>query len=614
MNLIDDVLSFWFPERNKYQNFWFDRTKDEEISNRFEKHLLSLGSSQEERNKLCSTLNGKLCCIIIFDQFARNLNMKNYDEFAFNIAKNILDNNDDVQFDRIEYRLFILLPYRHKKQSTLLYFVLNKLSEYSNDFPNNLLINKFFKNTIINFTKLQDELVLYTLNEYPLNISFNMSCCDESTHNYFDNIESHSPYNFDNNMLYNTIKKFVIKNNIKAACISISGGVDSMVLSYILVKLLENKIITDLCGVHLNYGNRNIADDEANFIKKWCSCNKIPLIYRKIKHMKRETTEREFYESETKNIRFELYKIVEKELDYDGIFLGHHGDDVEENIMMNILKSKSLLEIDGMKEVAIIDNIHIFRPMLPIKKSDIYYFSSLYYIPYTVDTTPKESMRGILRKQVFPTLHQNLGLKNQFTKIITQTEMLSQIINKHVIEPIINSIVYKKNGCVIKNIKNINEYILEIIFKNVFHKLQFKMLKHSHFLYIKNKISNGKDCILNFGKNIIGCVSNNNLYIYLNLRNWKVNIIPKTKLSDWYLYSEKVITYDDILNDECFIFCEHKVNNIQQLKKLIKNYVKFSLIKPYLIDIHNIFELLSNCETSDSSSMYIIEFVLKIKE
>ena len=63
-----------------------------------------------------------------------------------------------------------------------------------------------------------------------------------------------------------------IDNNSKKVIVSLSGGVDSMVLTTIL-KLLGYNVI---CG-HINYNNRNETYEEQEFLEKWCYFNSIKL-------------------------------------------------------------------------------------------------------------------------------------------------------------------------------------------------------------------------------------------------------------------------------------------------------------------------------------------------
>ena len=73
----------------------------------------------------------------------------------------------------------------------------------------------------------------------------------------------------DDSGVHSVLKDFV-KTQDRCA-VSLSGGVDSMVLLYVLSKL------TDVSALHINYGNRPEADAEAAFLERWCASLHIPL-------------------------------------------------------------------------------------------------------------------------------------------------------------------------------------------------------------------------------------------------------------------------------------------------------------------------------------------------
>jgi len=167
--------------------------------------------------------------------------------------------------------------------------------------------------------------------------------------------------------------------------VSLSGGVDSMVITYILKQMELMGIIKQVVAVHIYYGNRIDSMDETLFIKDWCNYYNIPLIIKYIAYMTRDVdmTDRNFYEEETKRIRFNTYKFAQKMFNISGFCLGHHQDDLIENIFMNILKGRDILDLCVMHETSIINDVLLLRPYLYHTKKYIFDFAHKYYIPYT---------------------------------------------------------------------------------------------------------------------------------------------------------------------------------------------------------------------------------------
>jgi tRNA(Ile)-lysidine synthase TilS/MesJ len=110
---------------------------------------------------------------------------------------------------------------------------------------------------------------------------------------------------------------------------------------------------------------------------------------------------REFYESYTRNVRFECYRRV------GGAFiLGHNRDDSLENVISNIKKGRSYSNLLGMSHIGMEKEITLFRPLLGVWKRDIVAFAQKYKIPFVYDSTPSWSERGQMRDTLFPFLNQ----------------------------------------------------------------------------------------------------------------------------------------------------------------------------------------------------------------
>ena len=92
--------------------------------------------------------------------------------------------------------------------------------------------------------------------------------------------------------LITTINSFCatnILNKQSKVIVSLSGGIDSMVLVTIL-KLLGCTVI----AVHINYNNRAETREEQKFLELWCNYNGIKLHTKVITNIKRATSKRRY--------------------------------------------------------------------------------------------------------------------------------------------------------------------------------------------------------------------------------------------------------------------------------------------------------------------------------
>lgn len=283
----------------------------------------------------------------------------------------------------------------------------------------------------------------------------------------------------NNELLSKSIKKFIQSNNLSNILLSLSGGVDSMVLVTIIKELNLN---INLYCCHLNYNNRDLwSCDERDFLIDWCKYENINLDVLNIDHIKRGEGNRNDYEEETRSIRYDYYKELIHKYNCSGVLLAHHRDDLSENIFNNIMRGrKSITDLSVFKEINEILNVTVFRPMLSFRKNIIYEISKTYQIPYFLDTTPDWSCRGKMRRQIFPKCEDcySDSFMNSLVKLGKESDELGNIMNKYIIKPIINSVIIGRFGFIIPKTEMLkNGLIFRQVMRNIFNKLNIRNVK-----------------------------------------------------------------------------------------------------------------------------------------
>ena len=109
-----------------------------------------------------------------------------------------------------------------------------------------------------------------------------------------------------NEQLYENIYTFITNNNYQNILISLSGGVDSMVLTEIMHKIRQVKSINIYC-IHINYNNRNESVLEKEFLMDYCDSKEIHFECIDINFTRNETN-RKMYEQNTRKLRYDFYK------------------------------------------------------------------------------------------------------------------------------------------------------------------------------------------------------------------------------------------------------------------------------------------------------------------
>ncbi len=497
MNIIYD---FW----KNNSNLWFNSTADDDkyITEKFIDYLVDNNiSNKNDWTSYC----------IYYDQLLKHFNRHNNTNlnpphnFLINCYLNyekFKENLDDFEF------MFTLMPIRHTHQLNHVKFVLNETwNRLSND-KNNQFIRKFLVATYERYIKCTTENNIKTY-------------IDEKTiFNHTDILDKISPTNKTiniNNIIdpfYLNMKEYFINNNlinenISEIIVSISGGVDSMVCSYLLKQLtLDFKNIRIGC-VHIDYYNRPECEKEEELLIWWCNTIlNIPLYIRRIDEINRpkcmEYELRDLYESYTKDVRFNSYITINENLS-KYVILGHNKDDTIENIFTNTASQSHYENLLGMtplsKQSYKNKDIYFLRPLINISKSDIYQYAINHNIPFLQDSTPKWSQRGKIRDIVCPALTQwNPLIFDGLIKLSEKMSQMTLLLDK-LISPDINFNTI--NDVPIDNIywttllKKNNIYITQKTLDNLINKIEY-FQKNPIKLSEKRKITLCKNTMIEF--------------------------------------------------------------------------------------------------------------------
>lgn len=377
---------------------------------------------------------------------------------------------------------------------------------------------------IIFLIKISKNSFQYLL-ESPKNYIFNS--------NYIDSIK------YESSPLIKCIDDFCILNNVYEkgyVIVSLSGGVDSMVLLAILLFLRKIHYFR-IYTATIDYGQRKESNDESKFIKEYTNMFRIKSYISYIKNISRKKDDsgsRTEFEEESRNIRFNTYKdiITENMLDENtGVFVAHHLDDVMENIFTNSMRGANLLDLEVMRPISKINDITIFRPLLDFRKKIIYDFAYLYGIPYFLDTTPKWSNRGKMRNEIFPLFDNVFGIdwRNKLVQLGTQSNEWRNSIDILILNPWIASVELGTSGIIIPIMKSTTIIYTQIIMHSL-HSISENMLKKSSINKIIDAISSKKTSIISLDCfRYAQLIENNQKLIIFNVKK-----ITKGKTTNYY--------------------------------------------------------------------------------
>ncbi|MDR1018750.1 MAG: tRNA lysidine(34) synthetase TilS, partial [Lachnospiraceae bacterium] len=214
------------------------------------------------------------------------------------------------------------------------------------------------------------------------------------------------------------VKKFIkekdLINSDDKILVGVSGGVDSVVLFSILLKLKASMDL-ELYVVHVNHGIRgaNATRDE-EFVKSLCDKNNISfsVICEDVPTFAKENKLSE--EEAGRIIRRRSFEKIREEIGFDKIALAHHIDDNVETFFLNICRGSGISGGRGMNS----KNGYYIRPFLCLTRSEIEEYAGENNIEHIEDETNLEDeyTRNKIRHNILPYLTKEIN-KNSICHI-----------------------------------------------------------------------------------------------------------------------------------------------------------------------------------------------------
>lgn len=446
-NTYDEIYDFWFNKDLKYKGFnlWIN-------TNLLEKHeidrmIYELFADYKE-TPIVETKKQEIGRIIKYDQIIRHFNRFNPEKFpeelvyssrsfAQTLSLIYLDSVEKITKTSPDELIFILMPLKHTdiQQEINGKNILEIVKEYVEnngyrtllEMPEAANLNRFYKDT---FEKYYEKCIPHLIKD-----SIRIRDWSEYREIMDEAAETKMEYDFDS-YIFTPFEKtlmFYLKKELKTTSklvVSLSGGIDSMSLVWALAHL-RKKMSLNISAFHLIYNNRVECHEEYEMIRQYCQMLEVPLYVFEIRGINRRFTDRDFFEKATREIRFKCYRSFSTP-----IFLGHIQEDVIENIWTNFVHGRDLFYLKKMYPISRIEGVMIARPLLETKKEEIIEYGKLKGIPFTKNTTPSWSNRGMMRERFRPLVSEMWGPVDDHLLYMSETlSVYGEYIEETLMEP-----------------------------------------------------------------------------------------------------------------------------------------------------------------------------------
>jgi tRNA(Ile)-lysidine synthase len=181
--------------------------------------------------------------------------------------------------------------------------------------------------------------------------------------------------------------------------IGVSGGVDSMVLSNIFMKLNLN-----IAVAHVNFQLRgNDSDEDEQFVREYFTNRDIPIYIKKVDTKTYAKEHKLSIEQAARELRYDYFEELIEKYDYDYLVLAHQANDVIETFFINILRGATLFGLSSIPQ----KRSQIIRPLWHVSRKDIENYADAQNIPFRIDKTNNELifLRNRIRQELLPLIN-----------------------------------------------------------------------------------------------------------------------------------------------------------------------------------------------------------------
>lgn len=351
------------------------------------------------------------------------------------------------------------------------------------------------------------------------------------------------------------VKDFIKENNLicenDVVASTISGGADSLFMTYVLKKL-SKEMNFKIIGIHVNHllrGEESFRDEE--FSRRFCEEQNIEFKSYRVDVNKFSLENKLSIEMGAREVRYKIFRDLKDQKIINKCALAHHGDDDAETILMRIFKGTGTKGLEGIKEIR--EGFYI-RPILFLRRvGDIEKFLKQNNINFIIDHTNlcEDYLRNKVRLSIIPKINESFSM--DVTKNILTLKEICKIDNDFIDE------IVKEN---IAKYVDINKECVRI-YKKCFsiHKAILYRLIRECIYMCKGNIN---DITLNHVKSICDLIERQNgRYIQIKKNLYCINKEDYLELSTTYEKYEVKHFNSVVLN----------FNEINSLRNNLRNYI-----------------------------------------
>ena len=244
--------------------------------------------------------------------------------------------------------------------------------------------------------------------------------------------------------------------------ITVSGGIDSVILTHLL-----HQLNYDISIAHCNFCLRGKeANNDQQFVKNIALKLHVPFFTTSFNTQNFATAHKLSIQEAARNLRYKWFYELIKEQQLDFIITAHNLNDSLETFLINLSRGTGLKGLVGIPSI----NKKTIRPLLPFSRKEITEFALKNAVSWQEDSSNVNTKysRNKIRHQIIPVLEEiNPNVLQSFQQTLENLQGSASIIANSVTKVLEtstkkNTISLKFEIKKIKKLKNLKTYIYEI--------------------------------------------------------------------------------------------------------------------------------------------------------